>query len=101
MSDKPHADGDAYCARPGCNTKLTAAQRYRRQRYCSRGCAALDPAYREAQRQATAQANKERWEEWKTEGHDPTHGGQAAEKRGKAIAESNRRRAKRAEPEES
>lgn len=68
-------------------------------RFCSRRCFA---AYRSAhpeeyrkQREATAAANRRRWQEYHAAGTDPLHGGEAAKKRGAAIAESNREQPRR------
>ena len=48
-----------------------------------------------AQREATATANRRRWQEYHATGADPLHGGEAAKKRGAAIAESNRAKPRR------
>jgi len=45
------------------------------------------PACRKERRAAWTKA---RWKDWREEGRDPTHGGEAARKRGEAIARSNR-----------
>lgn len=69
----------------------------RRRRYCL--AVVCREAARQAQREATAAANRRRWEAWRAAGVDPTHGGEAARRRGKAIAESNRAKPRRRKTE--
>ena len=72
-------------------------------RFCSRACfqahrkahRKAHPELYRAQREATAKANRRRWEEWKAAGVDPAHGGEAARKRGEKIAASDRRKPRR------
>lgn len=92
-----------FCAWKECGELLTEEQLAKGQRFHSRACFAAyrkaHPELYQAQREATAKANRERWEEWKATGHDPAHGGPAAAKRSAKITQSNRdapRRAKRA-----
>ena len=73
-------------------------------RFCSRRCffayrSAHPDEYRR-QREATAEANRRRWAEYHAAGVDPLHGGEAAAKRGQAIAESNRAKPRRRRPTE-
>lgn len=56
------------------------------QVYCDRKCQLADPAQHERLRNLLNQENARR----KATGHDPAHGGEAARKRGQAIAASNR-----------
>lgn len=49
-------------------------------------------------RQATAEANRERWQKWREQGIDPTHGGRAAERRSSSISLSNKNRIKKPGP---
>ena len=68
-------------------------------RFCSRACfqayRRAHPELYQAQREATAKANRRRWEEWRAQGLDPAHGGEAARKRGEKIAESDRQKPRR------
>lgn len=52
-------------------------------------------AWRLNQKVAAAEFNRKRWEQWRAAGIDPTHGGEAAERRGSTIAESNREKPRR------
>ena len=67
--------------------------------FCSRACAQAHrkahPELYRAQREATAAANRARWEEWRAAGVDSAHGGEAAKKRGAKIAESDRQKPRR------
>lgn len=80
-----------FCANEECGARLSDEQAARGQRYCSRQCANANPTKR-ARMSAWTRA---RWAEWHAEGHDPTHGGEAAAKRGAAIAESNQAKPRR------
>lgn len=94
-----------FCANPACGQRLDDAKRAKRPatRFCSRRCAGeyrrAHPAEYRAQREATAEANRRRWREWKAQGIDPAHGGTAAEKRASAVAQSNRARPRRRKSE--
>jgi len=55
----------------------------------SKYCAACREIGRQNQKAATSRANQLRWAEWRERGIDPTHGGEAAAKRGAAIRQSN------------
>jgi hypothetical protein len=58
-------------------------------------CAVHRAVGRENQRRATAAATMRRWAEWREAGIDPTHGGEAARRRGETIRESNREKPRR------
>jgi hypothetical protein len=45
--------------------------------------------YCDEHRPSPSEQIKARWEKWREEGIDPTHGGEVAKKRGEAIARSN------------
>ena len=65
----------------------------RGRKYCpAEACAAVARTNRSL---GTAAANAARWAAWKAAGIDPTHGGEAGEKRGAAIAASNREKPRR------
>ena len=89
-----------FCAH--CGERLDDAKLAKKpdQRFCDRACAfayrRAHPQLYRAQAEATAEANRARWAEWKRQaGPAPPHRAEANAKRAAKIAVSNREKPRR------
>jgi hypothetical protein len=78
---------------PGPKPRTVAPSRKKHPVLCVHGVEGFGkPIYCDEHKPSPSGQIKARWEKWREEGIDPTHGGEVAKKQGEAISRSNRQK---------